>query len=103
MKQITAAEFESEVLAAPLPVLVDFYTEQCPPCRSLHPILAEIESEKSNKLKIVKVNAADEPELAARFRVGSVPALLLFRDGQCIAQRLGSRGKKDLLAWLDQS
>jgi len=103
MKQITSAEFESEVLAAPLPVLVDFYTEKCGPCRSLQPLLMEIEGEQTGKLKIVKVDAEKEGDLAVRFGVSNVPNLFLFRNGQCVAQRLGARSKKDLLAWIAQA
>jgi len=103
MKQITTAEFEPEVLAATSLVLVDFYTERCGPCRSLQPTLAEIESEQSGRLKIVKVNAYEESQLASRFGVTSVPALFLFRNGQCVAQGLGARSKKDLLAWIGQA
>lgn len=85
------------------PEVVDFYTEACGPCRSLQPTLMEIESEQSGKLKIVKVNAAEESELASRFGVNNVPNLFLFRNGQCVAQRLGARSKKDLLAWIAQA
>ena len=103
MKQITNAEFETEVLAATLPVLLDFYTEGCTPCRSLLPTLAEIESEQSGKLKIVKVNATEEPELATRFGIRTVPTLCLFRSGECVAQRVGQPSKKHLLAWIAQA
>ena len=69
----------------------------------MEPTLAEIASEQASKLKFVKVNAGEELELAASFRINSVPTLLLFRNGQCVAQRIGERSKKDLLAWLDQA
>jgi len=101
MKQITESEFETEVLTAPLPVLVDFFTEGCQPCRSLAPALEQIESERAAKLKVVKVDAGTERALAVRFGVMHVPALFLFRNGDCVAQRVGGRDKRELLAWID--
>lgn len=101
MKNVTATEFETEVLQAAEPVLVDFYTADCPPCRYLTPVLGEIAQERGSKLKIVKVDALAETELTGRFRVVTVPTLLLFRAGQCVGQRTGAGSKKALLAWLD--
>ena len=91
------------MLAATSPVLVDFYTEDGGPCRSLQPTLAEIEAEQTGKLKLVKLNASEESELASRYRVTKVPNLFLFRNGQCVAQRLGAWSKKELLAWIGQA
>ena len=103
MKQIDSTKFEIEVLRSSVPVIVDFYTEQCQPCRMMSPLLDEIESERAAELKIVKIDAAAEAEFTASFRVISVPTLILFRDGQRVAQMTGARGKKDLLRWIDDS
>lgn len=101
MKQITASEFDVEVRASPLPVLVDFFTDRCEPCRRLAPALEQISQERAGKLKVVKVDAAKEVDLAVRFRVMSVPTLMVFRDGDCVAQRVGGRHKDEILAWID--
>jgi thioredoxin 1 len=100
MKSITATEFESEVLKSTIPVVVDFSTESCPPCRALKPILEEIELMQAGRLKVVKVDAAEETELAVQHRVSAVPALFLYREGQCVGQRVGLASKKDLLNWI---
>ena len=102
MQQITAAEFGVEVLKSSLPVLVDFYTETCPPCRRMLPTLLEIESELASKVKIVKVDAGVEVELASQFNIRSVPSLYLYRNGECVGQKVGERSKKEILAWLEQ-
>ncbi len=101
MKQIDSTKFDLEVLHSEAPVLVDFYTEQCPPCRTIAPLIEEIEKERAGSLKIVKIDAAAEPEFTASFRITSVPTLLLFRGGQRIAQLTGARGKKELRRWID--
>ncbi len=103
MKQIDSTKFDLEVLHSEAPVLVDFYTEQCPPCRTIAPLIEEIEKERAGSLKIVKIDAAAEPEFTASFRITSVPTLLLFRGGQRIAQLTGARGKKELQRWIDDS
>ena len=69
-------------------------------CRQLAPVLEEIAQEQAGRWKIVKVDAGAEAELAAQFRVSAVPMLLVFRGGQCVAQRGGARSKQDLLGWL---
>jgi thioredoxin 1 len=101
MRQINNEQFDAEVLQSPEPVLVDFYTEECTPCRQLAHTLEEISAERVGRLKVVKVNAGHETELATRFRVTTVPTLLLFRNGQCVAQRVGNAGKAQLSGWLD--
>ena len=103
MKQIDSTEFEVEVLSSAPPVLVDFYTDQCSPCRVLSPLIEEIENEHGGSLKVVKIDAAAEPEFTASFRITAVPTLLLFRGGERIAQLIGAKGKKELQRWIDDS
>lgn len=100
MKTITGDDFETEVLQSAEPVLVDFFTEACSPCRRLAPVLEEVAQHQAGRWKIVKVDAGLNPELAARFRINSVPTLLAFRRGQCVAQRVGARDQQELLEWL---
>jgi len=103
MKQIDSAKFDLEVLHAGTPVLVDFYTDQCPPCRTISPLIEEIEKEHAGSLKVVKIDAAADPAFTASFRITSVPTLLLFRGGQHIAQLTGARGKQELEIWVDDA
>ena len=101
--EVTTDQFDNEVLRHPGTVLVDFYTENCSPCRMMTPILNELAVENSGRLKIAKIDAAANAELAARFRVTTIPTLLLFKNGQVVGQMLGLKSKKDLLAWVTQA
>lgn len=103
MKQITQADFDTEVLRSKEPVLVDFYTESCPPCRMMAPLLQEIELEANGALKVVKIDAATEPALAASFRVTSVPTFLAFSKGHCVGQTVGAKSKSGMKKWFDDS
>jgi len=87
--KITKDNFEAEVLGADRPVLVDFWATWCGPCMMLGPVLAELAAERSATLKVGKVNVDEEPELAARFGIMSIPALILFRNGQPVATTVG--------------
>jgi thioredoxin 1 len=97
--EVTTEQFEKEVINHPGTVLVDFYTEDCAPCRMLTPILNELAAENSQRIKVAKIDVAANTELAARFRVATVPTLLLFKNGQVAGQMIGLKSKKDLLAW----
>lgn len=103
MKEITSSQFESEVLRSDMPVLVDFYTEQCGPCRQMSPILGEIEQATSGTLKIVKIDASADAQFSASLRITAVPTFLLFHRGQQLGQVMGARSKKDLKKWIDES
>ena len=103
MKQISTDEFEAEVLRSGLPTLVDFYTEECPPCRMLAPILQELSDESAGRFKVIKVNAAEENALASQFGVFAVPNLLLFINGAPVGQKTGLQPKQALLDWIEES
>ena len=98
---VTDANFESEVMRSPVPVLVDFWAQWCPPCRMLSPVVDEIATEKVGAAKVVKVNVDDNPELTRRFKVQSIPLLLFFKDGEVKDQMLGATNKKTLLNKLE--
>ena len=103
MKQVTAAEFESEVLRSKEPVLVDFFTDQCNPCRMMAPVLAEIETEAQGQFKIVKVDAGAEMELAVQYGVRAVPAFFAFSSGKCVGQTVGAKSKANMKKWFEDS
>lgn len=103
MKQITSAEFDAEVLNSKEPVLVDFYTDGCSPCRMMSPVLQEMETEANGAFKIVKIDAAAEAGLAASFRVSAVPSFLAFSKGACVGQTVGAKSKANMKKWFEDS
>ncbi len=93
---ITGANFADEVIASDIPVIVDFWAEWCAPCRQVAPVLDAIAEERGETLKVVKVNIDEEPELASRYGVVSIPTILLFKDGEPAAATLGAQPKQML-------
>lgn len=96
MKELTKETFANEVLAAETPVLVDFFATWCGPCKMLSPVLSEFAEEHEGKVKVVKVDVDNQPELAAAYRVASIPTLLLFRNGKVEGRSVGFRRKAQL-------
>lgn len=95
----TKENFHREVLESSKPVLVDFYATWCGPCRMLAPILDEIAAERED-IKVVKIDVDQEPELAAQYKVVSIPSVFVIQNGEVIAQSLGAKPKSQLLAML---
>jgi thioredoxin 1 len=94
---VTDASFADEVLASRLPVLVDFTSDWCPPCRMVAPVLEQIAAEHGEKLRIVSVNVDDNPETQAAYRVLATPTLILFQAGEPVKSLVGARPKHRLL------
>lgn len=97
---ITTADFEAFTGANDMPVLVDFWAPWCGPCRSLAPVLDQVADEQNGRLRVGKVNVDDAPELAARFGVRSIPALVLFQNGKPVATQVGVLPAEALNRWL---
>ena len=102
VQQATSASFASDVLRSPVPVLVDFYADWCGPCRMLAPVLDRLATEFSGRARIVKVNVDTEPQLASRFRVSSIPALVFIADGKVVGQAAGAAPEASLRGALSQ-
>lgn len=98
----SAANFSRDVFQSPVPVLVDFYADWCGPCRMLAPALDRLATEFSGKARIVKVNVDQEPELAQKFNVSSIPALLFVADGQVLSLTAGAAPEAALRRALNQ-
>ena len=102
ISDLTDATFDEEIGGADGPVLVDFWAEWCGPCKMIAPILSEIAEEQAGKLKVAKLNVDDNPEIARRFGVMSIPTMIVFQDGQEAARIVGAKGKHQLLEDLHQ-
>ena len=99
---LTAENFEQEVIKSPTPVLVDFWAEWCGPCKMIAPVLEDIAKEHAGKLQIAKLNVDDNPNIARRYDVMSIPTLLLFTDGEVKKRLVGAKGKAQLLEELSE-
>ncbi len=101
-KTVTDSSFKTEVLSSDKPVLVDFWAEWCGPCKMIAPILGEIASEQSENLTVAKLNVDENPDLAMRFNVMSIPTLLVFDKGEVAKRLVGAKGKGALLQELQE-
>lgn len=102
IKHISDASFESDVLQAGKPVLVDYWAEWCGPCKMIAPILDEVSETYKDKLQIAKMNVDENRDIPAKFGIRGIPTLMLFKDGQLAATKVGAMSKAQLTAFLDQ-
>lgn len=99
--KITKDNFDAEVLQAEGPVLVDFWASWCGPCKMLAPVLKDFAEEMAGAVKVGKVNVDDEPELASRFKVMSIPTLILFKNGEVVKKSIGVITKAEMKALVE--
>ncbi|MCX7796910.1 MAG: thioredoxin [bacterium] len=102
IKIVDSSNFDLEVLNSSLPVLVDFWAEWCMPCKMLSPIVEDISQELSDKIKVVKVNVDENPDLATSYGIQAIPTLLIFKDGSVVGEIVGYVSKKALKDKLEE-
>lgn len=99
-QKVSDAEFDAQVLKSDKPVLVDFWAEWCGPCKQLGPIIDEISGERTD-IKVVKVNIDDNPEAPQKYGVRGIPTMILFKNGQAAATKVGAIPKSKITEWID--
>lgn len=102
IKHVSDASFQADVLEATAPVLVDFWAEWCGPCKMIAPILDEVASAYQGKIQVAKVNVDDNRDVPAKFGIRGIPTLIMFKDGQIAATKVGALTKAQLTAFIDQ-
>ena len=100
-KAISDASFHADVIAADGPVLVDFWAEWCGPCKMIGPALEEISDELGDKVTITKINIDDHPDAPTRYGVRGIPTMILFKNGEPAATKVGAAPKSALKSWLE--
>lgn len=97
VETLSTTSFDEALASSDLPVLVDFWAEWCGPCKAIAPILEEIATEQGDRVRIAKLNVDDNPDIAQRFGVMSIPTLILFKEGNPEARLVGAKGKGQLV------
>jgi thioredoxin 1 len=98
--KVSDATFETEVLKASEPVVVDFWAEWCGPCRMIAPALEEIAGTMGSKVKVVKLNVDENPATASKYEIMSIPTLMIFKNGQLASRQVGAAPKQKLEQWI---
>ena len=100
---VTDENFDNEVLKSSKPIIVDFWAEWCGPCKAIAPSLEELSEEMSNKLKVVKINVDENPSTSQAYSIRSIPALMIFKDGEKVSEKMGALPKSALVSWINDT
>jgi thioredoxin 1 len=103
IRNVTDTTFESEVLGSSLPVLVDYWAEWCGPCKMIAPMLDEWAASYAGRLSVAKVNVDDNPKVPSQYHVRSIPTLMVFKNGQPVATKVGAVSKAQLTAFIESN
>ena len=103
VKSIKENEFESEVINSDKPVVIDFWAEWCGPCKEIAPILDEIADEMKDKIKVVKINIDENPNIPNKYGIQSIPTMIIFKKGQPISTKIGAAIKSEVKTWIETS
>ena len=102
-KKITDESFETDVVKAAIPTIVDFWAEWCGPCKQIGPVLEEISEEMKDQVVIAKHNIDEEPNAPTKYGVRGIPTMLLFKDGQLKATKVGATTKSNIVSWIKEN
>ena len=100
--KVTDSSFKDDVIEADMPVLVDFWAEWCGPCKQIGPALEEISEEFNGKVKVAKINIDDDPDTPVKFHVRGIPTMMIFKEGQVVATKVGAMTKTKLAEWVSE-
>ncbi len=101
--KVTDENFDTEVIKSQKPVIVDFWAEWCGPCKMVGPILEELSDEMSDKITIAKHNIDEEPNTPTKYGIRGIPTMLLFKENELIATKVGASTKSDIKSWIEQN
>ncbi|MFC1599186.1 thioredoxin [Candidatus Omnitrophota bacterium] len=103
MMRLTVSNFKEQVLESTIPVLVDFWSSWCPPCKMVEPIVEELASELEGRIKVGKINVDQNPKTSAEFNIAGVPTFALFKEAKLVKRETGARSKKQLLTMIENA